>query len=84
MRSDKMIKKFRLDDVRNEVTGNPNIVRQYSRAVDPRMYSDRTFGPLIDIFLDCSQCNCVKHECDPYCDGHQCGPYCEDHCGAEV
>lgn len=62
----KMSKKFRLDDVRNELTGNSNIIRQYNTNKISENYSDRTF--------------CITHcRCDSVCssdDGCSCNDYC--------
>ncbi|MBS3073616.1 hypothetical protein J4465_02380 [Candidatus Pacearchaeota archaeon] len=46
-------RKFRLDDVRTEITGNPNIVREYSFKKNNSEYTDKTFWWLL--------CGCDKY-----------------------
>lgn len=47
-------RKFRLDDVKTEVTGNPNLIREYYIKNNNQYSSDRTF-----LWLLCG--------CDKYC-----------------
>jgi len=71
-------RKFRLDDMKEEIIAKPRIVRGYFAKQIKGEHSDRTFC-ISELFCNCNKhCSCNSEGCDCY--GHYGSRGCSTHC----